>query len=130
LAFDASKSEKLGKEVEATPRQNVGKNFLAKRNQDRKIRDLAAAREKGRTASDEGCAYGLTKRAIKIPFGSSEHKEKRAIMGFPAPPRPPRSLSRPNSNLGTSFSGEIKKNAPFFKCPGGLLKKRSILASL
>jgi hypothetical protein len=66
----------LGKEVEATPHQNVGKNFLAKRKLDRKIRDLAAAREKVRTPSDEGCAYELTKRAIKIPLGSPEHKEK------------------------------------------------------
>jgi hypothetical protein len=78
LAFDASKSEKLGKEVEATPRQNVGKNFLAKRNQDRKIRDLAAAREKVRTPSDDGCAYGLTKRAVKIPSGEPKHKRKNA----------------------------------------------------
>jgi hypothetical protein len=79
LAFDAFKRGKLGKEVEATLRQNVGKNFLAKRKQDRKIRDLAAARERGRTPTGVGCAYGLTKRAIKIPFGGPEHKEKRGI---------------------------------------------------
>jgi hypothetical protein len=113
LAFDASKSEKLGKEVEATPRQNVGKNFLAKRNLDRKIRDLAAAREKVRTPSDAGYAYGLTKRVIKVPFGSGEHKEKRAIMGHPTPLRPLPSRSRSNSGSGTSFSGENWKNAFF-----------------
>jgi hypothetical protein len=77
LAFDAFRRGKLGKEVEATLHQNVGKNFLAKRNLNRKIRDLAAVRERGRTPSDVGCAYGLTKRAIKIPPGTTEHKEKR-----------------------------------------------------
>jgi hypothetical protein len=69
----------LGKEVEATLHQNVGKNFLAKRKQDRKIRDLAAAREKGRTPTGVGCAYELTKRAIKIPFDGPKHKKKRGF---------------------------------------------------
>jgi hypothetical protein len=97
LAFDASKSEKLGKEVEATPRQNVGKNFLAKRNLDRKIRDLAAVRERVRTPTGAGCAYELTKRGIKIPLGRCEHKEKRGLGERPPYPAPNGRNGRPFS---------------------------------
>jgi hypothetical protein len=114
LAFDASKSEKLGKEVEATLRQNVGKNFLAKRNLNRKIRDLAAVREKVRTPAGAGYAYELTKRAIKIPSGTTEHKEKR---GFD------RVLPQPSALRIRSPGPKGRKNAVFGRNP----KKRPFL---
>jgi hypothetical protein len=118
LAFDASKSEKLGKEVEATLRQNVGKNFLAKRNLFRKIRDLAAVREEVRTPAGAGYAFELTERGIKVPFGGREHKEKRGFqraLPYPLSPALPLACSSAVKNM---ISGEIKKKASFLKAQG------------
>jgi hypothetical protein len=78
-------SGKLGKEVEATLRQNVGKNFLGKTNlRSRNPRFGRGSRGRGRMSAGAGGVYGLTKRVVKIPALSLEDKEKGSPMAAPS----------------------------------------------